>query len=59
MCEKNMKRRNERRNKKFNDSIKFIEDFDIFIKQCYRIVSSLEKIQRVKVQKLQEQKTEE
>ena len=44
MCEKNMKRRNERRNKKFNDSIKFIKDFDIFIKQCYRIVSSVEKI---------------
>ena len=29
---------NERRNRKFKYFIKFIEDFSLFIKQCYRIV---------------------
>ena len=28
----------ERRNQKFKDLIKFIEDFSLFIKQCYHIV---------------------
>ena len=37
----------------------FIEDFSIFIKQCYNIVWSEENIQKVKIQKLQEQKTGE
>ena len=35
---------NERRNHKFKDLIKFIEDFSLFIKQCYHIVWSVEKI---------------
>ena len=30
----------------------FIEDFRLFIKQCYHIVRSIEKIQKVKTQKL-------
>ena len=34
----------QRRNKKFKDLIKFIKDFSLFIKQCYRIAWSLEKI---------------
>ena len=38
----------------------FIKDFSLFIKQCYRIIVwSVEKIQSVKIQKLQGQKTEE
>ena len=37
---------------------KFIEDFSLFIKQCYHIVWSVEKKQKVKIQMLQEQKTE-
>ena len=49
----------ERRNQKFKDLIKFIEDFSLFIKQCYHIVWSVEKIQKVKIQKLQGQKMEE
>ena len=36
-----------------------MEDFSLFIKQCYRIVWSIEKIQKVKIQKLWRQKTEE
>ena len=36
--------RNERRNKKFKHSIKLIENFSLFIKQCYHIVWSVEKI---------------
>ena len=47
---------NERRNHKFKDLIKFIEDFSLFIKQCYHIVWSVEKIQRIKIQKLSGQK---
>ena len=46
---------NERINKKFKDLIKFIKDFGLFIKQCYCIVWSAEKIQKVKIQKLQGQ----
>ena len=34
------------------DLIKFIEDLSLFIKQYYRIVWSVEKTQKVKVQKL-------
>ena len=30
----------------------FIEDFSLFVKQCYRIVLSVWKIQKVKIQKL-------
>ena len=52
-------KRNKRRNKKSKDLIMFIEDFSIFIKQCYYIVWSGENIQKVKIQKLQEQKTGE
>ena len=37
----------------------FIEDFSLFVKQCYLIVWSVEKIQKVKIQKLQGEKTEE
>ena len=52
-------KRNKRRNKKSKDLIMFIKDFSIFIKQCYNIVWSEENIQKVKIQKLQEQKTGE
>ena len=48
--------KNEKRNQKFKDLIKFIEDFALLIKQCYRIVLSAEKVQKVKIQKLQVQK---
>ena len=48
--------KNEKRNKKFKDLIKFIEHFSLFIKQCYRIVLSAEKVRKVKIQKLQGQK---
>ena len=38
----------------------FIQDFSLFIKQCYCIVVwNVEEIQKVKIQKLQGQKTEE
>ena len=38
----------------------FIKDFSLFIKLCYHIIVwGVEKIQKVKVQKLQGQKTEE
>ena len=37
----------------------FIKDFSLFIKQCYHIVWSGEKIQKVNTKKLQGQKTEE
>ena len=44
----------------FNSTRKFIEEFRIFIKQqYYDIVSSVEKIQKLKIQKLQGQKMEE
>ena len=33
--------------------------FSLFIKQCYRIAWSVEKIQKVKIQKLQGKKKEE
>ena len=47
---------NERRNQKFKDLTKV----SLFIKQYYCIiVSSVEKIQKVKIQKLQQQKMEE
>ena len=39
--------------------MKFIEDFRLCIKQCYRIVWTVEKIQKLKIQKLWGQKTEE
>ena len=35
---------NERRNQKFKYLPKFIEDFSLFIRQCYRINWSVEKI---------------
>ena len=41
----------ERRYKKFKDK-NFIEDFSLFIKQCYFIVLSVEKIEKLKTQKL-------
>ena len=38
----------------------FIKDFGLFTKQCYRIIVwSVEKLQKLKIQKLQGQKTEE
>ena len=40
-----------------NYSVKFIEDVSLFI-QRYRIVCSVENIQKVKIQKLQRQKRE-
>ena len=43
---------NETRNKKFEDLVKFIEDFSLFIKQYYHIVWNVEKIQKVKIQML-------
>ena len=46
-------------NQIFKDPIKFIVDFSLFTKQCYRIVWSVEKIQKVRIQKLQKEKTEE
>ena len=36
-----------------------MKDFTLFIKQCYRIVWSAEKIQKVKTQKLYRPKTAE
>ena len=36
----------------------FIIDFRLFIKQCYRIAWRVEKKQKVRIQKLQWQKTE-
>ena len=30
----------------------FTEDFSLFIKQCYHIVRGVEKIQKVKIEKL-------
>ena len=50
--------KNEKRNQKFKELIKFIEDFSWFMKQNCCIVWSVEKIQKVKIQKLQRQKTE-
>ena len=50
---------NERGIKKLKDLIKFIGDFSLFIKQCYHIVWSVKKIQKVNIKKLQGQKTEE
>ena len=44
---------------KFKDFIKFIEDSSLFIKQCYHVAWSVEKIHKVKIQKLQGQKTKE
>ena len=41
--------------KKFKVLIKFIEDFSLFTKQCYRTVWSTEKLQKVKIQQLQKQ----
>ena len=35
---------------------KFIENFSLFIKHCYRIVWSVEKIQKAKMQKLKGKK---
>ena len=45
--------------KVFDRKREFIEDFILFTKQCYRIAWSVEKIQKVKIQELWEQKTEE
>ena len=42
--------------KVFGGTRKFIEDFSLFIKQCYHIFCRVEKIQKVKIQKLQAQK---
>ena len=50
--------KNEKRNQKFKELIKFIEDFSWFMKQNCCFVWSVEKIQKVKIQKLQRQKTE-
>ena len=44
-------------NQIFKDPIKFIVDFSLFTKQCYRIVWSVQKIQKVRIQKLQKEKT--
>ena len=57
----------ERRNKKIQRlnrpldlaTRKLIKDFSLFIKQCYPIAWSVEKILNAKIQKLQGQKTEE
>ena len=45
--------------KNLKNLIKFMEYFSLFIKQFYCIMWSVEKIQEVKIQKLQEQKTKE
>ena len=45
--------------KKIKDLIKFIEDFSLFLKQCYYSVWSVEKIQKVKIQESQGHKMEE
>ena len=45
--------------KKCKHLIRFIKYFSLFIKQCYCIVKSVEKIQKVYIKKLQGQKTEE
>ena len=37
----------------------YIDKSKLYIKQCYRIVGSVERIQRLKMEKLQQQKTEE
>ena len=36
-----------------------IEKFKVYIKQCYLAVRSIERIQKVKIKKLQRQKTED
>ena len=48
-----------KKSKIYKDLNKLIEDFSQFMKQCYRIAWSVEKIQKVKIQNLQGQKTEE
>ena len=60
MCQKHMmiwkfkrKYEGELKNKQI------IEDFSLSIKQCYCTVWNLEKIQKIKIQKLQRQKTKE
>ena len=45
--------------KVFDRTWKFIKDFSLFIRQSYRIAWSVQKIQKVKIQKLQGKKTEE
>ena len=37
----------------------FIKDFTLFIKPCYHIVSSVKKVQKAKIQRLQGQKLAE
>ena len=36
-----------------------MEDFSLFLKRCYRIVCSVERMQKAKIQIMQEQKKEE
>ena len=43
----------------FDRMRRFIENHSVFIKQCYRIAWSVEKIQKLKIQKLQGQKMED
>ena len=38
---------------------KFIKDFSLFLRQLYHVTWSPEKIQKIKIQKSQDQKTEE
>ena len=42
-----------KKKQKLKDLIKFSEDFNIFIKQCYCIAWSVKKMQKVKIQNLQ------
>ena len=57
MCLKNMM---ELKEKSINVTLhKLIKTFKILIKQCYRIVWSVEKMQKAKIQKWQVQKVEE
>ena len=44
--------------KHLKDLSKFMKDFSLFVKQPYHIFWSLEKIQKVKIQKVQGDKTE-
>ena len=46
----------KKRNQKFKGLIKFMKDLSLFIKHCFCIVCCVEKIQKVKIQKLQGQK---
>ena len=52
MCKKN--RTKWKKKSKIYRLKQFIKDFGLFVKQCYHIVWGVEKIKKVKIQKLEE-----